>query len=96
MRRDHVIRLIRERDEEIRAFGVRHLSLFGSVARDTAGPASDVDVLVEFEGPITFRGHMGLLVFLEELLGTRVDLATPAMLPEDVERTVSEDLLRVA
>ena len=96
MRREDVIRLIRERDMEIRAFGVRHLSLFGSVARDTAGPASDVDILVEFEGPVTFRQHMGLLVFLEGLFGARVDLATPPMLPPELTASVNADMLRVA
>jgi len=36
---------------------------------------SDVDVLVEFEKP-TFRNFMGLVFFLEELLGREVDLVT--------------------
>jgi hypothetical protein len=35
-----------------------------------------VDVLVEFERPTTFDAHMGLLVFLEDLLGCRVDVVT--------------------
>lgn len=34
-------------------FGVTGLALFGSTARDTAGPRSDVDVLVSFDRPAT-------------------------------------------
>ena len=55
MRRDDVIRLLHEHKAEIDAFGVKSLSLFGSVARDEAGPESDVDVLVEFDGPLAYR-----------------------------------------
>ena len=60
MRRTDVIALLAPRRDEIaQRFGVRSLSLFGSVARDEARPDSDVDVLVEFNGPTTFDGHMG-------------------------------------
>jgi uncharacterized protein len=67
---------------EIAAFCHRHhirrLALFGSVIRDDFTPASDVDVLVEFELGMT----PGLESFsmqdeLSELLGRRVDLNTP-------------------
>ena len=75
MRRDEVIRKIRDHRSELERFDVRSLSLFGSVARDEARPDSDVDVLVEF-GRATFDGYMDLKFFLEDLLGTAVDLAT--------------------
>lgn len=32
-----------------RKYGIRKLSLFGSVLRDDFGPESDIDVLVDFE-----------------------------------------------
>ena len=96
MRRSDVIRLLSEHRAEIDAFGVTSLSLFGSVARDEAREDSDIDVLVEFVGPTTFRGHIGLLLFLEGLLGTKVDLATEAMLPLGMAESVRRDLLRVA
>lgn len=60
---------------------ILRLSLFGSALRDDFGPASDVDVLVEFE-----EGHVpGLRFFtlqheLSVLLGRRVDLHTPGFL----------------
>ncbi|MEQ1910709.1 MAG: nucleotidyltransferase domain-containing protein [Vicinamibacterales bacterium] len=41
-------------------FGVRSLSTLGSTVRDEARPDSDVDVLVEFVGPVTFDAHLGL------------------------------------
>lgn len=36
-------------------FGVRRLAVFGSVARGEAAPSSDVDILVDFDGPATFN-----------------------------------------
>jgi len=71
--------------EKIADFCRRHhisrLSLFGSVLRDDFGPASDVDVLVEFE-----PGHVpGLSFFameeeLSQIIGRKVDLNTPGFL----------------
>ncbi len=54
-------------------FSVRRIGIFGSYARSDAGPKSDIDVLVEFEQP-TFDHYMELKFFLEELLGSEIDL----------------------
>ncbi len=75
--REKLLQRLREHKDEIRRrFGVKSLAVFGSVARGEAGPGSDVDILVEFEGRATFDRYMGLKFFLEDLLGTRVDLVT--------------------
>ena len=46
------------------------LALFGSFARDEATDASDVDILVRFDGPATSRSYFGVQFYLEDLLGT--------------------------
>jgi len=72
---DVILRKIRENMDVIRGFGVRRIGLFGSYARGEQRPDSDVDILVEFEdGMKTFDNYMGLKIFLEDLLGCRVDL----------------------
>ena len=95
-RADAIARISAQREELTRRFGVRSLSLFGSVARDEARADSDVDVLVEFDGPTTFDGHMGLLVFLEDLLGCRVDVVTTKGLKPRLRPLIDQDLVRVA
>lgn len=75
---------------------MRDLALFGSVARDDATAASDVDLVVEFEGPTTFDGFFGVKERLEEVLGTRVDLATPQMLKPRLKVEVEREAVRVA
>jgi uncharacterized protein len=97
MNRDDVIRLLTERREELsHRFGVRSIALFGSYARDEAGPDSDVDLLVEFEGRPTFLGYMGLIEYLEDLFGRRVDLATRDKVKPRLRPIVEQELIRVA
>ena len=57
-------------------FGVRRLRVFGSLARGSAGPESDVDVLVDFQAPVSAKRFYGLQFSLEDLLGRSVDLVT--------------------
>lgn len=97
MKRDEVVERLRARSEEIGSrFGVRRLELFGSHARDEAGPDSDVDLLVEFAEAPTFDGYMGLAEYLEALLGARVDLVTAGGLKPRIRPYVEPDLIRVA
>lgn len=77
-------------------FGVRSLALFGSVARDEAKPDSDVDILVDLEPPLTFDRYMDLKFYLEEQLGTRVDLVTWKSLKPQVLENVEQELIYVA
>jgi uncharacterized protein len=82
-RADEVLATLRAHEQELRAAGIKRLSLFGSVARGDASPNSDVDLAVELDRD----ARIGLveLVALErrlgELIGRKVDL-----LPEPVEK----------
>ncbi len=96
MERDEVLAALRAHRAEITGFGVRSLAVFGSVARDEAGPASDVDVLVEFEPPATFNRYMGLKLYLEDLLGVRVDVVTLRGLKPRLRPIVEREAIRVA
>ncbi len=97
MNRSQVLALLGDhRDEIMRRFGVKRLSVFGSAARDEMHEGSDVDVLVEFEGPATYDGYMDLNSYLEGLLGTSVDLVTEKGLKPRARRHVEKDLIHVA
>ena len=61
---------------ELRRMDVASLAVFDSVARDEAGPDSDVDLLVEFERPVGMFRFLAVKEYLEALLGRPVDLAT--------------------
>lgn len=96
MKREQVIKILREHQAEIDAFGVSRLVPFGSVARDEAHRGSDVDLLVEFERPTGLFGLFALQNRLEELLGCPVDLGTADSLKERFRSRVIAECIGVA
>lgn len=76
-------------------FGVTALALFGSTARDTARPDSDIDILVSFDGPATSERYFGVQFFLEDLLGRPVDLVTDKALRPELRPFVEQEAIHV-
>ncbi|MGB3293300.1 MAG: nucleotidyltransferase family protein [Phormidesmis sp.] len=96
LKRQAVLTCLHDRIETIRTFDVQSLSLFGSVARDQATPASDLDFLVEFNSSATFDGYMDLKFFLEDLFKHPVDLVIKSDLKIQIRQAVLEEAIRVA
>jgi predicted nucleotidyltransferase len=96
MKQDVVLQILRQKNAELtRRFGVKTLLLFGSVARNEATPASDVDLLVEFNRPVGYFGLFALQDYLEKLLGCPVDVGTPDSLKPYIKERVMGELIRV-
>lgn len=76
-------------------FGVVRLALFGSTARDAANGASDVDVLVAFNGPATSDRYFGVQFYLEDLFGCPVDLVTEKALRPELRPFIEKEAIRV-
>ena len=83
-------------EHALRQFKVQALYVFGSVARGDAGKDSDVDLLVEFSEPVGFFEFARLQRFLEDAIGARVDLVTPAALRESMREDVMREAIRAA
>ena len=97
MRKQVVIETIKKHQIELwEGYNISSLSLFGSVARNEAGPESDVDLLVEFNKPIGLFKFIELKNRLEELLDCNVDLGTPRSLKLYLKEEVMEESIRVA
>ena len=75
---DEIKTIIKNHKDELREkYGVRRIGIFGSIVRGEAREDSDVDILVEFEaGKATFDNFLGLVEYLERLLGKKIDLLT--------------------
>ena len=75
-----ISKAIQEKRDVIVALAAKHgahnVRVFGSVARDKAGPRSDVDILVDLDSDRSLLDLGGLLMDLEELLGRKVDIVT--------------------
>lgn len=91
----NVVAKLRSRAHEWSAFGVKHLWLFGSEARNEATPR-DVDILVEFAKPPGLLDYMGLKFRLEELLERPVDVVSKAACRPNFLRRIEADLVDVA
>lgn len=93
MRRDEAIARLKSAEPEIRAFGVRNLYLFGSVARDEARADSDIDVFVDgaCEDFYKLEKYMGVYhcltnVFPNKEIGYTTREGLSKYIREDVER----------
>jgi uncharacterized protein len=92
-KKQDVIQLIRQHERELNErYGVKSLALFGSVVRDEANPASDIDLLVEFDRPVGLFGLFALQDRLEEILGCKVDLGTPDSLKARLRASVISEM----
>lgn len=91
--KEEILKAIVENRERLVALGVRRLGLFGSFARGEPHPASDVDILVEFEtGQKTFDHFMEVSFLLEDVLQRDVELVTP----DSLSRHIGPHILKEA
>lgn len=64
--------------------GVRHIHVFGSVARGEEDAESDIDLLVDLASGRTLLDLVGFKQEVQDILGVPVDVATHDMLKERV------------
>ena len=96
MDRDEVLTLLRTHKFVLaQRFHVTDIALFGSTARGEADDRSDVDILVDFDGPTTSKGYFGVQFYLEDLLGCPVDLVTDKALRPELRAYVEREAVHV-
>jgi predicted nucleotidyltransferase len=81
-----VLETLRLHEPELRAAGILHLRLFGSVARGESSIHSDVDLMADFDRSkrLTLFDMARLEGRLSDLLGGKVDLSPAGSLKERV------------
>ncbi|BBI51840.1 nucleotidyltransferase [Vreelandella olivaria] len=96
MNKDEILRQLHEHKAMLALqFNVKDLALFGSMARGNANDASDIDILVTFDGPATSARYFGLQFYLEDLLGYPVDLVTDKALRSELRPYIEREALHV-
>ncbi len=91
-----IVNIIRSRDRDLNALGVKRIGLFGSYARGQERPGSDVDILVEFRpGHATYDNLLALHDILTELIGPNVDLVTMGGLSRYFKEIVLKEVMFV-
>jgi predicted nucleotidyltransferase len=95
MDKSQVIQMLRLYEPELKAAGIVHLCLFGSVARDEASAESDVDLMADFDRSkrLTLFGMAGLENRLSDLLGVKVDLSPADSMKEAVRARAAREAI---
>ena len=95
MDRDTVIQTLKAREADLRKLGVRHIALFGSVARGEASAASDIDIQLDLQpdAPIGVFEYVGLTQFIADLFPVRVDVANRARLKPHVRPHAEQEAI---
>ena len=97
MSREQVLTILGAQRETLRnRFGVRDVALFGSVARGQATTGSDVDVLVEFERPVTLFDLAAVQQYLAKALGvSQVDVVPRDCIYPELESSIVSGAIHV-
>jgi len=94
MNRDTVLKKLSKHQVELESrFGVKSLSLFGSVARNEAVSASDLDILVSFINTPGIFGFINLKLYLENLFKCSVDLVTNNALKKQLREQILQEAI---
>jgi predicted nucleotidyltransferase len=71
-------------------YNVKKIDIFGSYVRGEQKKKSDVDILVEFEKPISLLKLVNLENFLADIIGIKVDVVPK----EDIRRELKEKIIK--
>jgi predicted nucleotidyltransferase len=86
---------LRAAEPQLRAKGIQHAGVFGSIARDEARSQSDIDILVDLDPalPITIYDYVGIQEEVARLFSQTVDVIDSAGLKPRMRTAVSRDLV---
>lgn len=94
MTRDELLAKLRELKPWLEEQGIVNVRLFGSYARDEAGPDSDVDLLVEMTRPLGFR-FFSIEEDLSAAVGARVEMGTARAMTGRVRNHAESDAIAI-
>ena len=96
MERTTVIEALAAHKDELRSNGVAALYLFGSTARDEAGPESDVDLFFDNNDPkFSIVELVRIKNMIEETLGSHADVMTRDSIHPRLRSFVEASSLRI-
>jgi hypothetical protein len=77
LHKETILQMLVANKEQLAAYGVNKIGLFGSHVRNEANENSDIDLLVNIQkDKKTFDNFLSLNYYLEDLFGRKVELVT--------------------
>jgi predicted nucleotidyltransferase len=95
MTRDEIIKKLKAREADLRAQGVAHAAVFGSIARGEDHPDSDIDILVDLDPTIvvTIVDYAGVKDFIADMFDRPVDVVSRESLKPRVRPKATADAI---
>jgi predicted nucleotidyltransferase len=95
MNRQEAIATLQDHADALRARGVRHAALFGSVARGDASTFSDLDILIELapDAKLDVFAYAGLKRYIASLFAGPVDVVNRDALKPHVRSPAGSDAI---
>ncbi|MGB7001692.1 MAG: nucleotidyltransferase family protein [Halobacteriota archaeon] len=92
------LKAIKKKLEELKpllkeGFKVTEIGIFGSWIRDENKETSDLDILVEFEEPVSLLGVVKLENYLSERLDIKVDLIPQKDVREELKERIFKEVI---
>ncbi len=86
---DDIKRILKDHKEELRQkHRVKHIGIFGSYVHGNQKRGSDVDLLAEFEVPISLMDLVDTELYLKRLLKAKVDLVPQKDLRPELKKKI--------
>lgn len=86
--------IIKHKEYVKKKFFVKKIGVFGSYTKSKEGTESDVDILVEFDGPIGWD-FVELKDFLENILNKKVDLVSIKALKSQIKDNILNEVIYI-
>ena len=95
MTSDEILDVLRRSEPVLRAKGIRHAGLFGSMARGDAGPDSDIDIMIDLDPALelTIYEYVGLKEYIADLFEGPVDVVNRNSLKPYVAKAAIRDVI---
>ncbi|MDI6917057.1 MAG: nucleotidyltransferase family protein [Thermoplasmatales archaeon] len=91
---EEIKEILKENEAILRErFNVKEIGIFGSYVRDEQKGKSDLDILVEFEAPVSLFEFMDMEEYLKKTLGVNVDLVSKKALKPRIGKHILEEVV---
>lgn len=92
---EQIKKVIKKHKEYVKKkFFVKKIGVFGSYTKGKEGTESDIDILVEFDGPIGWD-FVELKDFLENILNKKVDLVSIKALKSQIKDNILNEVIYI-
>jgi uncharacterized protein len=83
--------LVQHKKELRQTHRVKKIGIFGSVVRREQRKGSDIDLLAEFEEPVSLLDIVGTEIYLRKILKAKVDLIPKEDLRPEIRKRILEE-----